>query len=107
MSYSDFELFILEGRVQIGDRVYGRGHYFFIPAGIAIGEMQSADGFEALVFYNDGQPTFVESDEHHPLAMKEAFVSVNAYMTHHGSAPRDATPVSPVVLRSNHCAWTR
>jgi hypothetical protein len=80
MSYSDFELFIIEGRVQVGDRVYGRGHYFFIPAGIAIGEMHSVDGFEALVFYNDGQPTFIESDEHHPLAMKEAFVSINAYM---------------------------
>jgi hypothetical protein len=80
MSYSDFEMFVIEGRVQIGDRVYGRGHYFFVPAGVAIGEMLSAEGFEALVFYNDGQPTFLESDEHHPLALKEAFVSVNAYM---------------------------
>lgn len=80
MSYSDAEMFVLEGQVKIGKHVYSRGHYFFIPAGIAMGAMHSENGFEALVFYNDGPPTFVESDESHPLALREAFVSVNAYM---------------------------
>ncbi len=80
MSYSDAELFILEGRVQIGERTYSRGHYFFIPAGIAMPEMHSPEGFEALVFYNDGQPSFIESDQHHELALTEAFVSTNAYL---------------------------
>ncbi|MDP6415647.1 MAG: DUF4437 domain-containing protein, partial [Gammaproteobacteria bacterium] len=35
MSYSDSEMFILEGRVMIGNQTYGRGHYWFIPAGVA------------------------------------------------------------------------
>jgi hypothetical protein len=80
MSYSDAEMFILEGRVQMGDRVFGRGHYFFVPAGVAQATMHSPDGFEALVFYNDGLPSFVKSDEHHELALREAYVSLNAYM---------------------------
>jgi hypothetical protein len=80
MSYSDLELFILEGRAQIGERIYGRGQYFFVPAGLTLGAMSSSDGFEALVFYNDGAPTFVESDQDHELAVKEASVCINAYM---------------------------
>ena len=80
MSYSDAEMFILGGRVQIGEVWYGRGQYFFIPAGVAQAGMFSADGFEALVFYNDGLPSFLESDEHHALALHEAFVAMNAYL---------------------------
>ena len=80
MSYSDAEMFILEGRVQIGEKTYGRGHYFFIPAGVASGAMHSPEGFEAMVFYNDGQPSFIESDRHHALALHDAFVSTNAYL---------------------------
>jgi hypothetical protein len=79
LSYSDVEIFVLEGRVQIGDRVYGRGHYFFIAAGVAQGAMHTPDGFEALVFYNDGLPNFEESDRHHERALHEACVSLNAY----------------------------
>ena len=79
LSYSDVEMFVLEGRVQIGDQVHGRGHYFFTPAGVAQGAMRSSEGFEALVFYNDGLPNFLESDQHHELALHEASVSLNAY----------------------------
>ena len=79
MSYSDSEMFVLEGRVNIGGQVQGRGYYCFLPAGVAQGGMYSEQGFEALVFYNDGLPTFVESDEHHELALHEAYVALNAY----------------------------
>ena len=48
MSYSDAEMFILDGRVEIGDRTYGRGHYFFIPAGVATGAIYSADELAGL-----------------------------------------------------------
>ena len=80
MSYSDCEMFILEGQVSIGPKLHGRGHYFFIPAGVAQDAMRSPNGFEALVFYNDGLPSFVESNEHHELALHEAYVSLNAYL---------------------------
>jgi hypothetical protein len=80
MSYSDSEMFILEGRVMIGNQTYGRGHYWFVPAGVAQDTLKSSDGFEALVFYNDGLPSFIESSEHHELALHEAYVSLNAYL---------------------------
>jgi len=48
MSYSDSEMFILEGRVTIGATTYGRGQYFFIPAGVAIDEMYFDDLFNDL-----------------------------------------------------------
>jgi hypothetical protein len=80
MSYSDSEMFILEGRVSMGGQVCGRGQYFFIPAGMAQPLMYSAEGFEALVFYNNGLPSFLESDEHHERALLEAYVGLNAYM---------------------------
>ncbi len=37
LSYSDAELFILAGRVQIGEQVFGRGHYLYISAGLCQG----------------------------------------------------------------------
>ena len=80
MSYSDSELFILEGRVTVGNEMYGRGHYCFLPAGVSQGRMHSDHGFEALVFYNDGLPSFIESDENHDFALLEAYVSLNAYL---------------------------
>lgn len=79
LSYSDSEMFILEGRVRVGGEVWGRGHYCFLPAGVALPGMYSEQGFEALVFYNDCVPNFVESDQHHELALLEACVSLNAY----------------------------
>lgn len=79
LSYSDQELFVLRGSVRIGAHELGAGHYLFIPAGFALEGMRSPGGFEALVFYNDGLPTHVESDVHHERALTAAFVSVNGY----------------------------
>lgn len=79
LAFSDMELFILRGSVRIGGVTCGEGQYFFVPAGFALGAMSSPEGFEALVFWNDGLPDFRESDEHHRYALTDAFVTTNGY----------------------------
>jgi hypothetical protein len=79
LSFSDLELFVLAGSLRLQGRTLGAGHYLFVPAGYALGELRSPEGSEALVFWNDGPPTHRESREHHELALTEAFVSTNAY----------------------------
>lgn len=80
LSYSDMELFILNGTMNVGGETLKEGHFLFVPAGYALGAIEVPQGCEALVFYNDGEPTFEESDVNHPLCMKEAFISMNAYV---------------------------
>jgi len=79
MSYSDMEIFVLTGAMKVGDQACGEGHYLFVPAGYALGAIDVPDGCEALVMYNDSEPSFLESDCHHPLCLKEGFVSINSY----------------------------
>ncbi|GIK34659.1 MAG: hypothetical protein AMXMBFR45_10610 [Gammaproteobacteria bacterium] len=79
LSYSDVEIFLLNGSMQVGKETWREGHYAFLPAGTALGAIRVAQGAEALVMYNDSEPTFVESDRHHPLVLGDAFVSMNSY----------------------------
>jgi len=79
LSYSDMEIFVLEGRIKVGDKVWTRGHYAFIPAGMHIGAISAPQGAEALVMYNDSEPSFEESDRNHQLALTEAYMDLNTY----------------------------
>lgn len=79
MSYSDMELFILNGAMKVGDQTIVEGHYLFVPAGHALPAISVDQGCEALVMYNDSEPSFVESDAHHALALSAGYISVNAY----------------------------
>lgn len=79
LSYSDVEIFVLEGRIKVGDQVWTRGHYAFIPAGMHIGAISIPQGAEVILMYNDSVPSFEESDRNHPLALTEASVSLNTY----------------------------
>ena len=78
MSYSEYELFIQSGSIQVGDKVHGPGSYFFVPAGVAIEALTSSRGATGLLFFNYGEPSFVESDSDHPRAEKHLFKTVNA-----------------------------
>jgi hypothetical protein len=80
MSYSDMEIFLLEGRMKVGKEVWTRGQYIFVPAGMAIGAISVPQGAEALVFFNDSEPSFLESDRNHQLALTAAYTSLNAYV---------------------------
>ncbi len=79
MSYSDVEIFVLNGMMKVGDQYCGEGHYLFIPAGYAMGAIDVPQGCELLVMYNDSEPSFLESDTHHPLCLKEGYVTINGY----------------------------
>jgi len=79
LSYSDIEIFVLTGEMKVGSQTCVEGHYFFIPAGVALGAIDVPQGCEVIVMYNDSEPNFEESDKDHPLALKHGFVSVNSY----------------------------
>lgn len=79
MSYSDMEMFVLNGAIKIGDTLCREGHYMFVPAGYALPAWEVDQGAEALVFYNDSEPSFEEGDVSHPLCLKEGYISLNSY----------------------------
>ncbi|TDJ44443.1 MAG: DUF4437 domain-containing protein [Gammaproteobacteria bacterium] len=79
LSYSDVEIFVLEGRIKVGDQVWTRGNYAFIPAGMHVGAISIPQGAEALVMFNDCEPNFEESDQNHQYALTDAYMSLNTY----------------------------
>jgi hypothetical protein len=79
MSYTEYELFIMTGSVKVGEQVYGPGTYLFVPAGVSIGELTSARGATGLLFWNHGEPSWVESDSDHPRAERQHFKAIDSY----------------------------
>ena len=79
LSYSDVEIFVLKGAMKVGKEVWVEGHYAFIPAGMHTGAIHAPKGAEALVMFNDSEPSYVESDRNHQLALTDAYVSMNSY----------------------------
>jgi len=79
LSYSDMEVFVLEGRVKVGSEVWTRGHYAFVPAGMALAAMSAPQGAEILLMFNDSEPSYTESDRDHSLALTAASTSLNSY----------------------------
>ena len=78
-SYSELEFIVVEGNIQVGDKLCGRGHYFFVPAGYSMPAISSEQGALLLMMYNTGEPSLVESDEHHPLSRTELYHDVDTY----------------------------
>lgn len=79
LSYSDMEMFVLNGSIRVGKEVWTEGHFAFIPAGMAVGAISVPQGAEVLLMFNDSEPTFIESDKNHRLALVEAMTSMNSY----------------------------
>jgi hypothetical protein len=79
LCYSDLEIFVLTGELNIGEEICREGHYIFLPAGMALEAMSAPKGCELIMMYNDSEPSFEESDANHQLTLKEGFVSVNSY----------------------------
>ncbi len=78
MSYTEMELYVVAGSLQYGDQTFERGHYLWLPAGVSMPAMSSPNGARCLMFYNHGEPSFVESEEDHPRAERHKMVSVNS-----------------------------
>ena len=79
LSYSDAEIFLLNGEMIVGGKRCIEGHYFFIPAGVTMGAIEVPQGCEALVYFNDSEPHFEASAENHHFALAAGFISVNSY----------------------------
>ncbi len=79
MSYAEYELFIQSGSITVGSKTWGPGSYFMVPAGVTLEAMSSPRGATALLFFNYGEPSFVESDTDHAKAERHRFAAVNSY----------------------------
>jgi uncharacterized protein DUF4437 len=79
-SWSEWEMIIIEGEMKVGDQVWRKGHYCYVPPGYAMPEITSEQGCLALVMYNTGAPSHEESTEHHPLAQVNLYHSVDSFM---------------------------
>jgi len=79
MSYAEMELFVLNGSIQVGDKVHGPGSYFCVPAGVTLPAFSSPRGAQVLQYYNYAEPSFVASDSDHRDAERSRLTIVNAY----------------------------
>jgi hypothetical protein len=79
MSYTDYELQILSGSIKYGDDVCTTGYYLRVPAGVHMPAMSVSRGATALLMFNFAEPSFVESDADHPLAMRDQLTIVDTY----------------------------
>ena len=78
-SWSEYELMVTEGEIKFGNKTYRRGHYFYVPAGYAMPKMSSEQGALLLVMYNTGEPSHVESKEHHHLCNPDMYHDVSSF----------------------------
>ena len=78
-SYSEMELFVLDGEIRAGDENWGPGRYLWIPAGVALPPLHVPRSARALLFYNYGEPSFAASDVDHSGAARAGLVCVDAY----------------------------
>lgn len=78
-SWSELEIVVVEGELQLGERKVTKGHYIFVPAGYALPAISSAQGCLLLLMYNTGEPSLVESDQHHPLSRLDRYHDVDSY----------------------------
>ena len=78
-SYSEMELFVLDGGLVVGDESWEPGRYLWVPAGVALPAMRAPRGARLLAFYNFGEPSFEESPEDPAGAFREGVVSLDTY----------------------------
>jgi Domain of unknown function (DUF4437) len=79
MSYSELELFVMTGFLEMDGKRHGPGTYVNLPAGVHLPAISMPRGLTGLAFYNYGEPSFVESDADHPAAERHQLAIVNAY----------------------------
>ena len=79
MSYSELELFVMTGSIEMNGTKHGPGTYVNLPAGVHLPEMTMPRGMTGLAFYNYGEPSFVESDADHEQAERHKLAIVNSY----------------------------
>jgi hypothetical protein len=78
-SYTEMEMFVLDGTIIAGNEPYGPGRYLWVPAGVALPQMSVPRGARVIVYYNYGEPTFEASAEDHPGAFRAGMVDLDTY----------------------------
>lgn len=72
---ADLELFVLKGRIQLGEWQLRKHGYSFIPAGVKVGPLTVVGNEEAEVLWMDNGPLRYEAaDENHPEARLQEFI---------------------------------
>jgi hypothetical protein len=79
-SWSEMEMIVIEGELEVGEKVCRKGHYFYIPAGYAMPMMTTQQGCLVLMMYNTGEPSLEPSTQHHALAQVDLFHNIDSYM---------------------------
>jgi hypothetical protein len=79
VSYSDVEIFIMDGEMKVGDKMWRKGGYFFVPRGVSLPAFSIEKGCFALVMYNDTEPHIIESDEDMDGAEREGLIQLATY----------------------------
>ena len=79
-SWSEWEMIVIEGELQLAGRTVRKGHYFYVPAGYAMPAIRSEKGALALMMFNTGEPSLVEATDHHPLCQKNLYHDVDSFM---------------------------
>ena len=74
---ADLEIFVLEGRIQLGDWQLRKHGYSFIPAGVRVGPLKVLDGEAAEILWMENGPvplTYEPSQTNHPNARLNEFI---------------------------------
>ena len=79
-SWSEWEMIVIEGELQLAGRTARKGHYFYVPAGYAMPAISSEKGALALMMFNTGEPSLVEATDHHPLCHANLYHDVDSFM---------------------------
>ena len=79
-SWSEWEMIVIEGELQLAGRTARKGHYFYVPAGYAMPAISSERGALALMMFNTGEPSLVEATDHHPLCQTNLYHDVDSFM---------------------------
>lgn len=78
-SWSELEIVVAEGELEVGGRRCGRGHYFFLPAGYSLPALSTRSGCLLLMMYNTAEPSLVESDAHHERCRTNLYHDVDSF----------------------------
>ncbi|WP_101757840.1 DUF4437 domain-containing protein [Oceanicoccus sp. KOV_DT_Chl] len=78
-SWSEYEMLIIEGSFTLAGKRYGKGHYFYVPAGYSVGALATEQGAKVLMMYNTSAPSHIESDTHHALAQVGLYHDISSY----------------------------
>jgi hypothetical protein len=71
---ADLELFILKGKIQIGEWQLTKHCYSFIPAGVKLGEWQVLDDEVEILWMENGIAKYQDASDNHPDARLNEFI---------------------------------